>query len=101
MNLTSGNFKEVVNNNEVVLVDFWAPWCGPCRTLGPVIDELSKKHTNKVYKINVDQERELATQFQVRGIPNVMIFKGGKVVESITGVRPPSFYEEKLNYYSN
>ena len=78
--------KEVVNNNKKVVVDLWAPWCGPCRMMSPVIDEISDEIRNiSFYKANVDEEQELATRFRVSGIPFFALFKDGKVVASRTG----------------
>ena len=103
MNLTKNNFKDTLNNNEVVLVDFWAAWCGPCRMLTPTIEELEKDYQDKaiVAKINTEEERELAVEFGIRSIPAIIIFKNGEQVETIMGVRPKSFYSDKLEYYLN
>ena len=103
MNLTKNNFKDTLNNNEVVLGDFWAQWCGPCRMLAPTIEELEKDYQDKaiVAKINTEEERELAVEFGIRSIPAIIIFKNGEQVETITGVRPKSFYSDKLEYYLN
>ena len=74
MILTKNNFSETLKDNKVVMVDFWAPWCGPCRMLGPTIDEIKKEYDNKevvVAKVNVDEESQLSGQFGIRGIPAV------------------------------
>ena len=85
------NFEtEVIKSDVPVLVDFWAPWCNPCKLIGPIIDELATDYAGKVKmtKINVDDNQQLASQFGIRGIPTVMIFKDGKVTGSFVGVRP-------------
>lgn len=88
--ITKGNFDEVVKKSDVpVLVDFWAAWCGPCRMVGPVIDELANEFAGKakVGKVNVDEQNELAAMFRVMSIPTILLFKNGKVVEQVVGVR--------------
>ena len=91
MEFTAANFEAEVTKADVpVLVDFWAPWCGPCKMIGPIIEELSDEFGDKVKigKINVDNDQDLAGKFGIRGIPTVMLFKGGEVVTSFVGVRP-------------
>lgn len=91
MNITESNFDaEVVKSGIPVLVDFWAPWCGPCKQLSPVIDELAKEHGAKIKfcKINVDDSPKLAAQFGVRGIPALLYFKNGQVVNQQVGAVP-------------
>ena len=86
------NFRnEVLDSEKPVLLDFWAPWCGPCRMVSPIVDEIAAERGDiKVGKVNVDEERELAGQFGVMSIPTLVVIKGGKVVNQMVGARPKS-----------
>ena len=88
--LTKDNFEaEVMNSDKPVLLDFWAPWCGPCRMIGPIIDELAAELTDvKVGKVNVDDNRELAMSFGAMSIPLLVVVKDGKIAEQMLGAQP-------------
>jgi thioredoxin 1 len=91
LKITRENFKKEVMESEMpVLLDFWASWCGPCKMVSPIIDQVAeeKKDTIKVGKINIDEEGELAEQFRIMSIPTLVVIKGGKIVESSVGVKP-------------
>ena len=93
--LTKDNFKDTINNSKIpVLVDFWAAWCGTCRMLSPILDELSHSLDGEVLigKVDVDAEIELAAAFEIMSIPTVILFKDGQMTEKIVGVRPRSYY---------
>jgi|TARA_R110000796_G_scaffold76581_1_gene171181 thioredoxin 1 len=101
MSLNTETFEKKLKDNKVVLVDFWAAWCGPCRMLGPVMDDVENLFPNNVAKVNVDEERELANKYGIRSLPTVVFFKNGEVMERIPGVAPKNTYIDKLKYYLN
>lgn len=97
---TDTNFEQLVVKSDVpVLVDFWAPWCGPCRMVGPVLDEVAKEYEGKakVVKVNVDEETAIAGSMGIRSIPTVALFQGGKVVEVLVGARPKAAFTAALD----
>ena len=99
LEIKDSNFKELVSESKKpVLIDFWAPWCGPCRTIGPIIDELHNEMEGKavVGKVNVDENTEVPVQFGIRSIPTLLIFKNGEIVDKIVGVVPKQQLIEKL-----
>lgn len=100
IHLNSDNFKEEVENSSIpVLIDFWASWCGPCKMIAPVIDQLADEFDGKakITKLNVDDNRELASQFKVMSIPTLLIFKNGAVVNQAVGARPKGEIEKMIN----
>lgn len=90
INVGLNNFdEEVIKSDKPVLVDFWAPWCGPCRTVGPIVEEIANERSDiKVAKINIDEQPELAAKYQVMSIPTLMVFKGGEIVNRSMGAKP-------------
>lgn len=92
------NFKEIVKDG-VALVDFWAPWCGPCRVVGPIIEEIATEFEGKakVVKVNTDEEQDLAVEFGIRSIPTLILFKDGEVIDTMIGVVAKEDLAEKLN----
>jgi thioredoxin 1 len=96
--LTSANFEATISSG-VTLVDFWAPWCGPCRMVGPVVEELAADYEGKanICKVNTDEEQDLAVKFGIRSIPTILFFKDGKVVDQVVGAAAKQTFEQKLN----
>lgn len=95
--LTKDNFDEIIGGNGFVIVDFWATWCGPCQSFGPVFEETSEKHDDIVFaKVNTEQEQELAAHFQVRSIPTLMIFRDQIIIYSQPGALQGSQLEQLI-----
>jgi len=96
--LTDSNFASEVTKYPIMLVDFWAPWCGPCRMVSPIVEQLSREYSGRVAfgKVNVDENQRIAASFGIQSIPTLMIFKGGKAVDVIIGAMPKAQIEMKL-----
>lgn len=96
--ITDNNFQDLLATNDTVVVDFWAPWCGPCRVIGPVIDQLSEAYADRaiIGKLNVDESQQTAALFGITSIPSILFFKGGKLADSIKGAVPRNVLETKL-----
>jgi len=102
VDVTADSFAgTVLGSDQVVLVDFWAEWCGPCKAVAPTLEELAGEYKGKVViaKVNVDRERDLANQYRIRAIPNMKIFKNGQLVDEIVGAASKDRIEAKLNEY--
>ena len=98
MNLTDLEVKELINNKQTFVVDAWAPWCSPCRMVGPIIDRLSEKYKDSLIigKLNVDENTEFTSKFNIRGIPAVLFFKNGELVDTQVGAASENIYETKV-----
>ncbi len=99
MELNIENFNEIVKSDKPVLVDFWATWCGPCRMVGPIIEEIAQEYAGKIHvgKVNVDEQGALASQFAIVSIPTVILFRDGKPVEKIIGARSFDDYADMID----
>jgi thioredoxin 1 len=99
--LTDSNFHSEIAKHKLIVVDFWAPWCGPCRMVGPIIEELAAEYAGKVAfgKLNVDENVMVPSSFGVRGIPTLIVFKDGKIVDTLVGACSKSHIESKFRLY--
>ncbi|MWB97435.1 thioredoxin [Agromyces seonyuensis] len=100
--VTESTFEaEVLQNDKAVLVDFWAEWCGPCRAVSPILDQIASEHADKldIVKLNVDENPGLAMKYQITAIPAMKVFKGGEVVQTVIGAKPKPALEADLAAY--
>jgi thioredoxin 1 len=100
LEVTDGNITEVLTQNEITVLDFWAPWCGPCRMLGPIIDTLSTEEVNNMVtigKINVDENGLIASKYGIRSIPTVIFLKNGEIVDKMVGVSNKADLQAKID----
>jgi thioredoxin 1 len=95
--LTDENFEQVIKSNGLVLVDFWAEWCGPCKKVSPILDEISKEHGILVGKLNIDENPIKTVEFSVSSIPTMVLFEDGVVIKTIIGARPKHKMLEELS----
>lgn len=98
LEITDANFAEVINSDKPVLVDFWAEWCGPCKMIGPVVEQLAGEYEGRavVGKMDVDMNAQVPMQFGIRSIPTLMVFKNGQMVDKVIGAVPKAVLEQKL-----
>jgi thioredoxin 1 len=99
--VTDKTFDETIRNNQLVVVDCWAPWCGPCQMVAPIIEELARQYAGKVLfgKLNVDENPLIAMQYGIMGIPTLLFFKNGELVDRIVGAIPKQMLEQKIKRY--
>jgi thioredoxin 1 len=99
--VTDATFKEMVHEHSLVVVDCWAPWCGPCHMIAPVIEEMARDYAGKILfgKLNVDENHEVAMQYQIMSIPTLLVFKNGELVDRIIGAMPRQTLEPKITKY--
>ena len=97
MNITDTTFEDTINSHKIVLVDFWAEWCGPCKKLSPILDEISSENNLWVAKLNVDENPIKSAEFLVTSIPTMVLFEGGKPVKTIIGAKPKHVLVQELS----
>jgi len=99
--VTGENFNAIINDGPLTIIDCWAAWCGPCRMISPIIDELSEQYTQVTFgKLNVDENKALAAKFDIMAIPTLLFLKGGKLVDTLVGAVPKSVIEDKIHILS-
>ncbi|MCQ2369953.1 MAG: thioredoxin [Paludibacteraceae bacterium] len=98
MEFTDQNFQEVLDNNAVVVADFWATWCGPCKMVGPIIESLAKDYEGKalIGKVDIEENTDLTDKYGIRNVPTVLFFKNGQLVDKQVGAGPRNVYEDKI-----
>ncbi len=103
MHLTDNDFNTTIESGKVVLVDFWAAWCGPCRAIAPIIEDLAGEYEGRaaIAKVDVDNNPRVAMEYGIRSIPSLLIFKGGRVVDTIVGAVPKNYITERLDAQLN
>jgi thioredoxin 1 len=96
--VSDATFKDTIKNNAAVVLDCWAAWCGPCRMIGPIVEELAKDYCGKILfgKLNVDENIEVTTEYQIMSIPTLLVFKNGKLVDRIVGAMPRPMLERRI-----
>lgn len=101
--LTDGSFSSEVKKHPIMVVDFWAPWCGPCRMVGPIIEQLASEYSGRVTfgKLNVDDNPMVSSRFGVQSIPTILVFRNGEAVDGLLGAVPKAYIEEKFKKYLN
>ena len=99
--VTDASFEETIQNHPLAVVDCWAPWCAPCNIVAPIIEELARDYAGRILfgKLNVDENRRVAMQYQIMGIPTLLVFKNGKLVDRIVGAMPRQVLEGKITRY--
>jgi len=99
--MTDATFTEVIQSHPLVVVDCWAPWCAPCHMVAPIVEELARDYAGRILfgKLNVDENREVATQYQIMSIPTLLVFKDGKLADMIIGAMPRKLLEPKITRY--
>ena len=99
--VTDATFEEVIRSQPLVVVDCWAPWCGPCHVVAPLVDELARDYAGKILfgKLNVDENPEVREQYEIMGIPTLLVFKNGRLVDSIIGAMPKQMLEPRITQH--